>query len=327
MASKKQTIVIKKIIVSGGGHHGGSWKVALADFMTALMAFFLVMWLVGQKDETKKQISDYFSTPSMIEYNFQNFGAEITLEKLFLDMVNEPLKAFQSFLEPADKTPNVLDMGSAKVVAAFMADKMTDSAKNVTVSQDGFEFDIPDNLIFERGSSKPKGEFVNVMEKLTSVTLGLEESEIKLTSALFVQLVPEQTHTAAEKVAQERLDLVKNKISATFEHASNSIKGAINVKDKKNDVSVDRLIGFIRVSIKQKESSDSSRKYRPLSNVFGGKDSAKSVYENFASQSAAQKESAAKSRPAEGFDPNLTNPVDSELIKIDADAQPQKSEE
>lgn len=326
MASKKQTIVIKKIIVSGGGHHGGSWKVALADFMTALMAFFLVMWLVGQKDETKKQISDYFSTPSMIEYNFQNFGAEITLEKLFLDMVNEPLKAFQSFLEPADKTPNVLDMGSAKVVAAFMADKMTDSAKNVTVSQDGFEFDIPDNLIFERGSSKPKGEFVNVMEKLTSVTLGLEESEIKLTSALFVQLVPEQTQSAAEKVAQERLDLVKNKIAATFEHASNSIKGAINVKDKKSDVSVDRLIGFIRVSIKQKQSTDSTRKHRPLSNVFGGKDSTKSVYENFATQSAAQKESA-KSRPAEGFDPNLTNPVDSEILKIDADAQPQKSEE
>ncbi len=328
MATKKQTIVIKKIIVSGGGHHGGSWKVALADFMTALMAFFLVMWLVGQKDETKKQISDYFSTPSMIEYNFQNFGAEITLEKLFLDMVNEPLKAFQSFLEPADKTPNVLDMGSAKVVAAFMADKMTDSAKNVTVSQDGFEFDIPDTVLFERGSSKPKGEFINVMEKLTSVTLGLEESEIKLTSALFVQLVPEQTHTAAEKVAQERLDLIKNKIAATFEHSSNSIKGAINVKDKKGDVSVDRLIGFIRVSIKQKElSADSTRKHRPLSNVFGDKDSTKSVYENFATQSASQKDDMAHSKPAEGFDPNLTNPVDSEILKIDADADPQKSEE
>ena len=44
--AKKQTIVIRKIIVQGGGHHGGSWKVALADFMTAMMAFFLVMWLL-----------------------------------------------------------------------------------------------------------------------------------------------------------------------------------------------------------------------------------------------------------------------------------------
>ncbi len=325
MASKKQTIVIKKIIVQGGGHHGGSWKVALADFMTALMAFFLVMWLVGQKDETKKQISDYFSTPSMIEYNFQNFGAEITLEKLFLDMVNEPLKAIQSFFEPADKTPNILDMGSTKVIAAFMADKMTDTAKNVTVSKDGFEFDIPDTYLFEKGSSKPKAEFANVMEKLTAVTLGLEDAEIKLTSALFIQLVPDQTHATAEKVAQERLDLVKNKIAATFEHASNSIKGAINVKDKKNDVSADKLIGLIRISIKQKESTDAQRKHRPLSNVFGDKDSSRSVYENFATQASQQvsKEKMAKSKPADGFDPNLTNPADREVQKIDSEVNSQ----
>ena len=321
MASKKQTIVIKKIIVQGGGHHGGSWKVALADFMTALMAFFLVMWLVGQKEDAKKSVSDYFSTPSMIEYNFQNFGAEITLEKLFLDMVNEPLKAFQSFLEPADKTPNVLDMGSAKVVAAFMADKMTDTAKNVSVSQDGFEFDIPDTYLFEKGSSKPKAEFVNVMEKLTAVTVGLEDAEIKLTSALFVQLVPEQTQAAAEKVAQERLDLIKNKISATFEHSSNTMKGVINVKDKKNDVVAQKLIGFIRVSIKQKETNDPNKKHRPLANVFGGKDSAKNVYENFAQQ--ASKQNAEQKKTADGFDPNLSNPADAEVHKIESESEPQ----
>ena len=48
---KKQTIVIKKITVVAAGGHGGSWKVAFADFMTAMMAFFLVMWLVGQTPE------------------------------------------------------------------------------------------------------------------------------------------------------------------------------------------------------------------------------------------------------------------------------------
>ncbi len=125
MAAEKKgaTIVIKKIYNSAG-HHGGSWKVALADFMTALMAFFLVMWLLATSAESKKAVSDYFSTPSLIEYNFQNFGVEITLEKLFLDLINEPMKAFQQFMEPMDKTPNLLDMGSQKVVAAFMADQM-----------------------------------------------------------------------------------------------------------------------------------------------------------------------------------------------------------
>src|ERR1700743_3230975 len=120
---KGQTINIKKIYPAHG-HHGGSWKVALADFMTAMMAFFLVMWLLAQSAESKKAISDYFSTPSVIEYNFQNFGAELTLEKLFLDLVNEPLKAFQQFMEPADKTPNILDSGSQKMVMAFVADSL-----------------------------------------------------------------------------------------------------------------------------------------------------------------------------------------------------------
>ena len=134
MAKEKQMIVIKKITVVAGGHHGGAWKVAFADFMTAMMAFFLVMWLLGQSAGTKKAGSDYFSTLSIIEYNFQNFGAEITLEKLFLDILNEPMKAFQQFLAPADKTPNLMDMGSAKVVAAFMADKLSDVAKNIEVT-------------------------------------------------------------------------------------------------------------------------------------------------------------------------------------------------
>ena len=48
MAQKKQLIVIKKVYVQAAAHHGGSWKVALADFMTAMMAFFLVMWLISQ---------------------------------------------------------------------------------------------------------------------------------------------------------------------------------------------------------------------------------------------------------------------------------------
>lgn len=65
MAEKKgTTIVIKKI--SGGGHgaHGGAWKVAFADFMTAMMMFFLVMWLLGSDEEIKASIATYFNSPT-----------------------------------------------------------------------------------------------------------------------------------------------------------------------------------------------------------------------------------------------------------------------
>jgi chemotaxis protein MotB len=62
-------IIIKKIKKGGhGGHHGGSWKVAFADFATAMMAFFLLMWLMGATTEKQKgAISEYFNNPSNVQ--------------------------------------------------------------------------------------------------------------------------------------------------------------------------------------------------------------------------------------------------------------------
>lgn len=57
------TIVIKKIKKGGHGHHGGAWKVAYADFVTAMMAFFLVMWIVGMSQPAKEGIQNYFNDP------------------------------------------------------------------------------------------------------------------------------------------------------------------------------------------------------------------------------------------------------------------------
>jgi chemotaxis protein MotB len=62
--AEHQTIVIKKIKKGGGGHHGGAWKLAYADFVTAMMAFFLLLWLLGSVDQAKKKgIADYFKDP------------------------------------------------------------------------------------------------------------------------------------------------------------------------------------------------------------------------------------------------------------------------
>jgi chemotaxis protein MotB len=70
MAAKEAVapIIIKRVKKGGhGGHHGGSWKVAFADFATAMMAFFLLMWLMGATDEKQKgAISEYFNNPSAI---------------------------------------------------------------------------------------------------------------------------------------------------------------------------------------------------------------------------------------------------------------------
>ncbi|MEO1001108.1 MAG: flagellar motor protein MotB, partial [Pseudomonadota bacterium] len=58
----QRPIIKRKKIVAGGGHHGGAWKVAYADFVTAMMAFFLLMWLLNATTEAqRKGIADYFS--------------------------------------------------------------------------------------------------------------------------------------------------------------------------------------------------------------------------------------------------------------------------
>ncbi len=63
-AKKLQPIIIKRIKKGGHAAHGGAWKIAYADFVTAMMAFFLLMWLLGSTSEgDKKGLSDYFSSP------------------------------------------------------------------------------------------------------------------------------------------------------------------------------------------------------------------------------------------------------------------------
>jgi chemotaxis protein MotB len=68
-------IIVKKITVVAAGHHGGAWKVAYADFVTAMMAFFLLMWLLGATTEKqRKGIADYF-TPTLIKTRAGSAGS------------------------------------------------------------------------------------------------------------------------------------------------------------------------------------------------------------------------------------------------------------
>lgn len=75
--SNQPPIIVKKIIVEEhGGHHGGAWKVAYADFVTAMMAFFLLMWLLGATDEKKRKgLADYFA-PTLVEMRTKSAGSD-----------------------------------------------------------------------------------------------------------------------------------------------------------------------------------------------------------------------------------------------------------
>jgi chemotaxis protein MotB len=75
-SKKLQPIIVKRVKKGGHGHHGGAWKIAYADFVTAMMAFFLLMWLLGSTTEgDKKGIADYFSAPLKVSLGSGGSGA------------------------------------------------------------------------------------------------------------------------------------------------------------------------------------------------------------------------------------------------------------
>src|ERR1700690_1812291 len=56
-------IIVKKKVIAHGGHHGGAWKVAYADFVTAMMSLFIVLWLMNSSEKIKKAVAGYFNYP------------------------------------------------------------------------------------------------------------------------------------------------------------------------------------------------------------------------------------------------------------------------
>jgi chemotaxis protein MotB len=68
-------VIVKKVTVVAASHHGGAWKVAYADFVTAMMAFFLLLWLLGSTSENqRKGIADYF-TPTLVKLKEESAGS------------------------------------------------------------------------------------------------------------------------------------------------------------------------------------------------------------------------------------------------------------
>jgi chemotaxis protein MotB len=90
-------VIVKKITVVPEGHHGGAWKVAYADFVTAMMAFFLLLWLLGSTTEDqRKGVADYF-TPTLVKLKEQSAGSQGLLGGSSLNEVdNYPNRAGQT---------------------------------------------------------------------------------------------------------------------------------------------------------------------------------------------------------------------------------------
>ena len=159
MSLSDRPILIKKIKkVSGGGHHGGAWKVAYADFVTAMMAFFLVMWLVNQSPAVKAGVGGYFRDPVGMSEGGRGVlpGAdsiEIPKPQGPVDNAAEAAAARQKLDEAVAHIRQSLD-----AVPAFQALK---DQVEFTVTPEGLRIDLiekAESSFFDSGSASLHGE-------------------------------------------------------------------------------------------------------------------------------------------------------------------------
>ncbi|MDD4052236.1 MAG: flagellar motor protein MotB [candidate division Zixibacteria bacterium] len=162
---KSQPIIVVKKNSIHGGHHGGAWKVAYADFMTAMMAFFLVMWLVTQTDVVKKAVQGYFQDPANFKKNFQ-----ISIVNGGAGVLNKPGEGSLPKASAATETSPMVSMDAAELfqqaMKALAGLDVPKEVFDVELTREGLRMQLIEGsdevMFFRTGSSEltPKGEVI-----------------------------------------------------------------------------------------------------------------------------------------------------------------------
>ncbi|MGZ9812530.1 flagellar motor protein MotB [Pseudoroseicyclus sp. H15] len=200
--SNAPIIIKRKKVIAGGGHHGGAWKVAYADFVTAMMAFFLLMWLLNATTEQqRKGIADYFS-PSIplsrvsgggdgifagdsmfAEDSFAEDGTGMLRQPPNPDVDSQGLGAPTTLAEAENSAVNDAETQALQEIeemlnAASGESDLTDLARRHVVTRLTDEglvieiFALPGTPIFDEGTSQMRPvteEIVDMVARLASL--------------------------------------------------------------------------------------------------------------------------------------------------------------
>lgn len=180
MAEKKgQTIVIKRINKGHGGAHGGAWKVAFADFMTAMMAFFLVMWLMGSDEETKSAVSHYFNHPNTPYKGGRDPASDVTRPMGEMAGQGEDITPGMAGAMPDDLVknpvrPEVTDLKANKEIAELVQELLDHKAFAMDINIDYLKFSVPENLLFKENSTELAKDANKHLDRLGQVFRGYQ---------------------------------------------------------------------------------------------------------------------------------------------------------
>ena len=153
MANDQPIIIIKKK-VRGGGHHGGAWKVAYADFVTAMMALFIVLWLMSSTSKKEQEeIGGYFRDPKGLAANHGTDKKDTQKD--------------------TPKTQDMAKLRLAMLHAIEQIDTLNTLKKqiDITVTPEGLRIELMESdkgTFFELGSAKPKPALVQILQVLSA---------------------------------------------------------------------------------------------------------------------------------------------------------------
>jgi chemotaxis protein MotB len=162
----------------GGGHHGGAWKVAFADFMTAMFALFLVLWLINQSSDVKSAIAGYFQDPLGRANEFGSSilpgeGAQASTPRALslhdvIDLRRDRLqKLADQIAARLEETPELAS------VRDFVEMKLTDEGLEIQLIED------PDGVFFQTGRPIPSGRGREILT-LLGAELGALPNEVRI---------------------------------------------------------------------------------------------------------------------------------------------------
>ena len=188
MAEKKlQPIIIKRVKKGGHAAHGGAWKIAYADFVTAMMAFFLLMWLLGSTAKGELQgISDYFSSPLKVAMTGGGGGNDLSkVHGQVRRSDSDSEKARRQSIDTARAERAKQDAERIKTLQAKIDALITENPRlneyksqiRIDVTPDGLQIQIVDDQnrpMFDSGSAMVKPYMRDILREIGAALNGVE---------------------------------------------------------------------------------------------------------------------------------------------------------
>jgi len=153
VADAPEIIIVRRKAAAHGAHHGGAWKVAYADFVTAMMALFIVLWMMNASKQIQNAIGGYFKDPrgtaKMVGTNKDGSGEYVALKKEDMEKLKEELQQTIHHIDPDNKLKDRIE---------------------ITVTQEGLRIEMMESAnatFFELGDTKPTPELNNLLQVLS----------------------------------------------------------------------------------------------------------------------------------------------------------------